>query len=212
MPALPRHRLVAARRVRCRATRQGARPTSCVHQRVIRAWIECSHWRRITDALISRVGPQGFEHSYPEELSGGMRQRAAARPGAGQRSTHTPDGRTLRRTRPPDASTDAETPPTDRQQRHKTVRFITHDVNAAIFLGDALQVTTARPGRIKNAVPVTIFRPRGRDTQTSEPSMALGREVPGLRHRDGDRRQGLTRAGQTRVALATQNRDLKERV
>ncbi|MBI1217644.1 MAG: ATP-binding cassette domain-containing protein [Rhodobacteraceae bacterium] len=137
---------------------------------------------RIADELIAAVGLKGFERSYPKELSGGMRQRVAlARALANDPKILLMDE--------PFGALDSQTRQlmqelllTIWQTHRKTVLFITHDIDEAIFLGDVVHVMTARPGRIKKSIPIDIPRPRGIDTLTSAPFMALKREVLGLMH------------------------------
>jgi NitT/TauT family transport system ATP-binding protein len=59
----------------------------------------------------------------------------------------------------------------------RTVLFVTHDVDEAIFLADRVVVMTPRPGRIEAEIPVTIFRPRGLETLTSPEFITLKRRV-----------------------------------
>jgi NitT/TauT family transport system ATP-binding protein len=136
----------------------------------------------IADELIAQVGLRGFEKSYPNELSGGMRQRVALARALAN------DPRILLMDEPFGAL-DSQTRQLMQElllsiwQKHrKTVLFITHDIDEAIFLGDVVHVMTARPGRIKRSIPVEMPRPRGLDALTSEPFMELKREVLGLMH------------------------------
>jgi ABC-type nitrate/sulfonate/bicarbonate transport system ATPase subunit len=62
----------------------------------------------------------------------------------------------------------------------KTVLFVTHDVDEAIFLADRIVVLTARPAQIKSIIPVSLARPRAYDVMTTEPYVAIKREVLGL--------------------------------
>ncbi|WP_127900593.1 ABC transporter ATP-binding protein [Solirhodobacter olei] len=139
---------------------------------------------RIADELIAQVGLAGFEKSYPNELSGGMRQRVALARALAN------DPRILLMDEPFGAL-DSQTRQLMQElllsiwQKHrKTVLFITHDIDEAIFLGDVVHVMTARPGRIKRSIPVEMERPRGIEALTSEPFMALKREVLGLMHEE----------------------------
>ena len=63
-------------------------------------------------------------------------------------------------------------------QRHRrTVLFITHDIDEAIFLGDRVLVMTARPGRIKLSRRVDLPRPRAAALVTAPEFIALKREL-----------------------------------
>ena len=66
------------------------------------------------------------------------------------------------------------------EQSHKTVLFITHDIDEALFLGDVVYVMTARPGRIKEEIEVDIPRPRGPEVLTAPRFVALKRQVLAL--------------------------------
>jgi len=59
----------------------------------------------------------------------------------------------------------------------RTILFITHDVEEAIFLGDRVVVMTARPGAVKLEVPVGLERPRSPALVTSEPFVALKKQI-----------------------------------
>ena len=116
--------------------------------------------RRQALELFPRFGLSGFEHSYPATLSGGMRQRAAfLRTVLSRREILLLDE--------PFGALDSLTR-TDMQQwlleiwdsLRKTIIFVTHDVDEAIFLSDRVYVMRPRPGRIEAVVPVTLPRPR----------------------------------------------------
>lgn len=110
---------------------------------------------------LARVSLAGFEHYYPHQVSGGMRQRAAlARAFIAQPQTMLMDE--------PFGALDAQTRElmqeelTDIwQQDRRTVLFVTHDIEEAIYLSDRIIVFTARPGRIKADLRVDLPRPRG---------------------------------------------------
>jgi ABC-type nitrate/sulfonate/bicarbonate transport system ATPase subunit len=115
--------------------------------------------RRVTEQ-IQAVGLTGFESRYPQELSGGMRQRVAI-----ARVLAT-DPRCLLMDEP-FAALDAQTRSVMQQElltvwqhNQRTVIFITHNIEEALFLGDRVVVMAARPGRIKQIVPVELPRPR----------------------------------------------------
>ena len=136
--------------------------------------------RRIADRLIRQVGLDGFEHAYPEQLSGGMRQRTAlARALANDPEILLMDE--------PFGALDSQTRALMQEmllgiweQSHKTVLFVTHDIDEALFLGDVVYVMTARPGRIKEEIVVDIQRPRGPEVLTAPRFVALKRQVLGL--------------------------------
>jgi ABC-type nitrate/sulfonate/bicarbonate transport system permease component/ABC-type nitrate/sulfonate/bicarbonate transport system ATPase subunit len=133
--------------------------------------------RQLALSHAEEFGLAGFEESYPNALSGGMRQRAAFL------RTLLPDRDVLLLDEPfgaLDALTRA-----DMQEwllrvwdaRRKTVLFVTHDVDEAIFLSDRIYVLTARPGRVKLEVTVDLPRPRTLDMLTSHAHMDLKAEI-----------------------------------
>jgi ABC-type nitrate/sulfonate/bicarbonate transport system ATPase subunit len=130
--------------------------------------------------LAARYGLAGFLDHYPHALSGGMRQRVA-----------------LMRTLAVHADVlllDEPFGALDSQTRlemqrwllevwdelDRTVLFVTHDVDEAVFLSDRVLVMGPRPGRIVAEIPVPIPRPRDLATLTSEAFMDLKRRVLGL--------------------------------
>ncbi len=111
-------------------------------------------------AQIGSVGLAGFERRYPQELSGGMRQRVALA------RVLVNDPKILLMDEP-FAALDAQTRSIMQQEllrvwsaERRTALFITHNIEEAILLGDRVVVMTARPGRIKEIVAVNLPRPR----------------------------------------------------
>ena len=120
---------------------------------------------KIVTRLIELTGLTGFEHRYPHELSGGMRQRVAvARTWAADPDVILMDE--------PFAAVDAMTRLTLQEElarlsaaTRKTVFFITHSVDEAVFLGDRVLVMTRHPGKIKAVIDVP-GRASGRDWES----------------------------------------------
>jgi ABC-type nitrate/sulfonate/bicarbonate transport system ATPase subunit len=138
--------------------------------------------KRIAAHYIAEVGLEGFEKSYPKQLSGGMMQRVAlARALANDPAIllmDEPFGALDSQTR----SLMQELLLTIWEHSHKTVLFITHDIDEAILLGDRVHVMTARPGRIKEMVEIDIKRPRNVDVLTSVEFIAIKRRIMALIH------------------------------
>ncbi|HET9718155.1 MAG TPA: ABC transporter ATP-binding protein [Pseudolabrys sp.] len=124
-------------------------------------------------ALIGSVGLAGFDAHLPGQLSGGMRQRVAL-------------ARALIMERPimlmdePFGALDAQTKIVMQEellrvfdQTKKTIIFVTHAIEEAILLGDEIVVMTARPGRIKEVLPVDLPRPRSLEMVNSKAFGAL---------------------------------------
>jgi NitT/TauT family transport system ATP-binding protein len=137
--------------------------------------------------IIEQVGLQGFETSYPAELSGGMRQRVGiARVLIMQPPVLLMDE--------PFGSLDAQTRSLMQElllqvweRHHQTVLFVTHDIEEALLLADRVCIMTARPGRIKKSLSVTIPRPRAIEVTTSPEFNALRREVLALIREESQR-------------------------
>ena len=115
---------------------------------------------RTVERYIQLVGLKGFEKSYPYQLSGGMQQRAGlARALAVNPSLLLMDE--------PFGSLDAQTRETLQEelskileQERKTMIFVTHSIDEAIYLGDRILLMTPRPGKIREILPIQIPRPR----------------------------------------------------
>ena len=106
------------------------------------------------------VGLKGFEHAYPSELSGGMKQRV----GIARALANDPPILLMDE---PFGALDAQTREmlqeellTVWRKSRRTVVFITHSVQEAVYLGGRIAVMTARPGRIKTIIDVDLPYPR----------------------------------------------------
>jgi len=113
-----------------------------------------------TEHFLKLVGLSGFENHYPSELSGGMQQRVnLARALAADPVVLLMDE--------PFAALDAQTREFMQaellkiwSQAKKTVLFITHQINEAVYLADRVIVMSARPGRVKGTFDIPFSRPR----------------------------------------------------
>lgn len=126
----------------------------------------------VVKRLVSLVGLKGFESHLPHELSGGMRQRVnLARALALDPEVLLMDE--------PFASLDAQTREVMQVEliniwtRHKkTVVFVTHQIDEAVFLADRVVVLSSRPGTIKEVIPIDIPRPRALDAKRTPEFLA----------------------------------------
>ena len=129
--------------------------------------------REISDRFIAQVGLRGFEDHFPKQLSGGMQQRVAiARALANDPKILLLDE--------PFGALDNQTRVLMQElllgiweQAQKTVMFITHDIDEAIFMASRVVVFSARPGRIKAEIEVGFPHPRHYTIKTSPEFMAL---------------------------------------
>ena len=125
---------------------------------------------------------RSFLDHYPHALSGGMRQRVAL-----MRTLATNHDVLL--LDEPFGALDAQTRVEMQQwllevwqETGRTVLFVTHDVDEAIFLSDRVLVMTPRPGRIARELGVNLPRPRTLDTMTGPAFNAIKREILALLH------------------------------
>jgi NitT/TauT family transport system ATP-binding protein len=116
--------------------------------------------RKLASDFISKVGLSGFLHSYPHELSGGMRQRVAIL----RAFLANPQFLLMDE---PFGALDSQTRLVMQEEllriwrdHRKTVIYVTHDIEEAILLGDRILVMSGRPGRIRQEIQIPLERPR----------------------------------------------------
>jgi NitT/TauT family transport system ATP-binding protein len=116
--------------------------------------------RKASRHFIEMVGLTGFETHYPHELSGGMKQRV----GLARALATDPDVLLMDE---PFAALDAQTRDLMQvellriwQEARKTVLFVTHQIDGAIYLSDRVVVMTRRPGHAKRIFGIALPRPR----------------------------------------------------
>jgi ABC-type nitrate/sulfonate/bicarbonate transport system ATPase subunit len=135
-------------------------------------------WRTVLDntalglQLNGVKGLAGFEDVWPSQISGGMRQRAAL-----LRTFLA--GREVMLLDEPFGALDALTRQEMQQwllriwqDDRKTILFVTHDVEEALFLSDRVYVMSGRPGRVELCVDVELDRPRELERTTTHPEFA----------------------------------------
>lgn len=126
-----------------------------------------------SDFYIAKVGLRGFENHYPKQLSGGMQQRTAiARALANDPKMLLLDE--------PFGALDNQTRVLMQElllgiweSARKTVLFVTHDIDEAIFMANRVAVFSARPGRIKADIAVDLPYPRHYTVKTTPEFMEL---------------------------------------
>jgi NitT/TauT family transport system ATP-binding protein len=116
--------------------------------------------KEISQRYIELVGLKNFEDRYPHELSGGMKQRVAI----ARALAYDPEVLLMDE---PFAAVDAQTRETLQEEllriwekTKKTIVFVTHGIDEAVFLADRVAVMTANPGTIKDIIPINLPRPR----------------------------------------------------
>ena len=126
------------------------------------------------------VGLKGFENRWPRELSGGMRKRVDI----GRVYANDPDVLLMDE---PFGALDAQTKERMQsdlldawQQSRKTVIFVTHDLEEAIFLSDQVVVMSARPGRIRHIERIELERPRDNEMRLTDDFLQIKRKLWGL--------------------------------
>lgn len=116
--------------------------------------------QEISQQYLELVGLKNFEDRYPHELSGGMKQRVAI----ARALAYNPEVLLMDE---PFAAVDAQTREVLQEEllhiwekTRKTIVFVTHGIDEAVFLADRVAVMTANPGTIKEIVDINLPRPR----------------------------------------------------
>ncbi|MDG0792633.1 ABC transporter ATP-binding protein [Cohnella ginsengisoli] len=125
--------------------------------------------RETAQRFIDLVGLGGFEHRYPHELSGGMKQRIAI----ARSLAYDPEVLLMDE---PFAALDAQTRETLQSEllriweaTGKTIIFITHGIEEAVYLGQRVAIMTSRPGRIKRVIDIPFESRRSEEDLRSNP-------------------------------------------
>ena len=129
---------------------------------------------------VEKVGLKGFENRWPRELSGGMRKRVDI----GRVYANDPDVLLMDE---PFGALDAQTKEKMQSdllgtwsETRKTVVFVTHDIEEAIFLADSVIVMSARPGRIRHIERVGLPRPRENAMRLTDEFLKIKRKLWGM--------------------------------
>ncbi|MDR9431598.1 MAG: ABC transporter ATP-binding protein [Natronomonas sp.] len=140
---------------------------------------DMNFYRERVEDLIELVGLEGFGDAYPNELSGGMQQRVTI----AQSLIYQPSVLLMDE---PFGSLDAMTKDELNMEllriwneTEKTILFITHDLDEAVFLSDRIVVLSTRPGRIVDDIEIDLPRPRNEDTRSRERFVELTAELHG---------------------------------
>ncbi|MFN3810578.1 MAG: ABC transporter ATP-binding protein [Roseateles asaccharophilus] len=131
----------------------------------------------IAQDFIAKVGLAKFAGHYPKQLSGGMQQRTAL-------ARALANGPRMLLMDEPFGALDHQTRELMQElllgiweREKKTVLFVTHDIDEAIFMGSRVVVMSARPGRIKSDLPSPFAHPRHYSVKTTAEFSALKREL-----------------------------------
>jgi ABC-type nitrate/sulfonate/bicarbonate transport system ATPase subunit len=131
----------------------------------------------LANAFIAKVGLRSFEHHYPKQLSGGMQQRTAI-------ARALANGPRMLLMDEPFGALDHQTRELMQElllgiweAERKTVLFVTHDIDEAVFMGSRVVVMSARPGRIKLDRKVELPHPRHYSVKTTRAFAELKAEL-----------------------------------
>lgn len=146
--------------------------------------------QQISKKFIDLVGLNGFENRYPHELSGGMKQRVAI----ARALAYDPEVLLMDE---PFAAVDAQTRESLQEEllniwekTSKTIVFITHSIEEAVFLADRVVVMSTNPGRIKEIINIKLPRPRiNAQIRTSQEFNSNRNRIWELLHGDTDKIQ-----------------------
>jgi ABC-type nitrate/sulfonate/bicarbonate transport system ATPase subunit len=133
--------------------------------------------QEIAQDFIAKVGLAKFAGHYPKQLSGGMQQRTAL-------ARALANGPRMLLMDEPFGALDHQTRELMQElllgiweREKKTVLFVTHDIDEAIFMGSRVVVMSARPGRIKSDLPSPFAHPRHYSVKTTAEFSVLKREL-----------------------------------
>ncbi len=131
----------------------------------------------LAQGFIAQVGLKGFERHFPKQLSGGMQQRTAI----ARALAHDPRMLLMDE---PFGALDHQTRELMQElllgiweRQRKTVLFVTHDIDEAVFMGSRVVVMSARPGRIKLQREIELPHPRHYSVKTTPAFAALKAEL-----------------------------------
>jgi ABC-type nitrate/sulfonate/bicarbonate transport system ATPase subunit len=131
----------------------------------------------VAEAFLAKVGLRGFENHFPKQLSGGMQQRTAI-------ARALANGPRMLLMDEPFGALDHQTRELMQElllgiweAEKKTVLFVTHDIDEAVFMGSRVVVMSARPGRIKLDRTVPLAHPRHYSVKTTPAFAELKAEL-----------------------------------
>ncbi|HEX4883941.1 MAG TPA: ABC transporter ATP-binding protein [Casimicrobiaceae bacterium] len=132
---------------------------------------------KLVEHWCNAVGLGAFRKAYPKQLSGGMRKRVDL----ARAYANSPDVLLMDE---PFAALDVQTKSTMQEavlqlweSTRKTVVFVTHDLDEAVFLSDVVVVLSSRPGRVHAVIRNALARPRDEATRVSDAFIAAKREL-----------------------------------